>query len=93
MGDRLKQNAGIYIWLSYDWRESLFNLRIGHPTNPLPQQCATLEKLFMDLPHGYKHEKIYPDLATLQDNFLYDFIELVKVFNAVSREDFLCQGG
>ncbi|WP_121022761.1 hypothetical protein [Helicobacter vulpis] len=88
-GPTLKQKMGVYIWLGYSWRDSLFVLRIGHSTNPLPQKCAALETLFTGLPHGYKYEKVYPDLATLQENFLYDFVALVKVFNAVPREDFL----
>ncbi|WP_104731968.1 hypothetical protein [Helicobacter salomonis] len=93
-GPIFKKQHGIYIWLGCQWKRRTFKLRIGcsnNYSNASKQKCTALDKLFTfeKGAYQYKHEKTYPNLAALQENFLYDFVALVKVFNAVPREDFL----
>ncbi|BCZ19158.1 hypothetical protein NHP190012_08000 [Helicobacter sp. NHP19-012] len=92
-GPIFKKQHGVYIWLGCQWKRRTFKLRIGCSNNygnASKQKCMALDKLFTfeKGAYQYKHEIKYPSLATLQENFLYDFIELVKVFSAVPREDF-----
>ncbi|CCB80520.1 hypothetical protein [Helicobacter bizzozeronii] len=93
-GPIFKKQHGVYIWLGCQWKRRTFGLRIGcsnNYSNASKQECTALDKLFTLRKETYesKYEKTYPTLEQLQENFLYDFIELVKVFNAVPREDFL----
>ncbi|BCZ16981.1 hypothetical protein NHP190003_02630 [Helicobacter sp. NHP19-003] len=96
-GLSLKQRAGIYIWLGYGWKIHTFYLRIGCANSPYtPEECVafrTLFKIFKNGEYDTKHDNEYRNFKQLQENFLYDFVELVKVLNAVPKEEFLKDGG
>ncbi|WP_281769821.1 hypothetical protein [Helicobacter ailurogastricus] len=41
-GPELKQKAGIYIWLGYDWQTPIFIYALGAPTAPTPLKIVWL---------------------------------------------------
>ncbi|CRF41718.1 hypothetical protein [Helicobacter ailurogastricus] len=48
-----------------------------------------LFNIFKNGEYNTKHNNEYSNLKQLQENFIYDFVRLVKAFNAVPKEDFL----
>ncbi|GMB92189.1 hypothetical protein NHP190009_13720 [Helicobacter ailurogastricus] len=51
-----------------------------------------LFNIFKNGEYNTKHNNEYSNLKQLQENFIYDFVRLVKAFNAVPKEDFLRKG-